>query len=85
LTHERTLVLRGLSPRLLKTYLVKLGAIEVSAGRFEHARWAVDLVARKVHVFNSVLDEVEVRFEGTDQAVTQAIAQLRKKTLRGGG
>jgi len=78
-------VLRGLSPRLLKTYLVKLGAVEVSAGRLEHARWAVELTARKVSLFHSVLDEVELRFEGTDQAVTQAIAQLRKKTLRGGG
>ena|GEM_PF-3941237 len=85
MTHERTLVLRGLSLRLLKTYLVKLGAVEVGAGRFEHARWAVELTARKVSVLHSVLDEVELRFEGADQAVAQAIVQLRKKTLRGGG
>lgn len=80
-----TLVLRGLSLRLLKSYLVKLGARETQPNCFEGRGWTVTLEARKVPVLKSMLDEIEVAFSGEPAAVQEAIVQLRKKTLRGGG
>lgn len=79
------LVLRGLSLRLLKTYLAKLDAVETQPNRFEGPGWAVELSVRKVAVLHSWMDEIEVAFSGTPEIVAVAVAQLRKKTLRGGG
>lgn len=85
MSDENKLVLRGLSPRLLKSYLVKLEAVEVSENRFEAEGWAATLDARKVPVLKSEMDEIEVTFDGEPDVVAEAIVQLRKKTLRGGG
>lgn len=83
---KNTLLLRGLSPRLLKSYLVKLNAVETMPDHFQSdVGWSVTLVARKVQLLASELDEIEVVFEGNPEIVREAIAQLRKKTLRGGG
>jgi len=80
-----TLVLRGLSLRLIKSYLVKLAAVEVRPNCFKGQGWAVTLDVRKVLVLKSMMDEIEVAFSGDPAAVQEAIAQLRKKTFRGGG
>mgnify|MGYP002626153143 CR=1 FL=1 len=79
------LVLRGLSLRLLKTYLVKLGASETAPDRFEGAGWAVELCVRQVPVLRSQMDEITAAFSGEPAAVDDAVARLRKMTLRGGG
>ncbi len=82
---ENELVLRGLSPRLLKTYLVKLNAVEISENVYKGDGWSVTLDARKVPMAIAELDEITVTFDGKPDVVTEAIRQLRKKTLRGGG
>jgi len=82
---ENKLVLRGLSPRLLKTYLVKLDAVEISENVYQGDGWTVTLDSRKVPMAIAELDEITVTFDGEPDVVTEAIAQLRKKTLRGGG
>ncbi len=85
MNEANTLVLRGLSLRLLKSYLVKLEAVETRPNYFEGQGWSVALDARKVPVLKSMMDEIEVAFSGEPEAVQEAIVQLRKKTFRGGG
>jgi hypothetical protein len=85
LAHENTLTLRGLSLRLLKKYLGKMGAQEISNHHFSGEGWSVTMSVSTVRVLKSDMDEIEVVFDGNPDAVRDAIAELRKKTFRGGG
>jgi len=79
------LTLRGLSERLVGRYLEKLGARETTSGELVATGWAASLSVEEARVGVLTLDEVRVRFEGEPEAVTRAVAALRKMSVRGGG
>jgi hypothetical protein len=77
---------RGISLRLAREYLVKLGGEAVDEVRVEADGWAASLSAEKVSVGPTLkLTEVTVVFEGDTDALEGLIPKFSQKAMRAGG
>jgi hypothetical protein len=77
---------RGISLRLAREYLVKLGGEAVDEDRVEADGWAASLSAEKVSVGPTLkLTEVTVVFEGDTDALEGLIPKFSQKAMRAGG
>lgn len=82
----RTKSYRGISLRLAREYLVKLGGEAVAEDRIEAADWAASLSAEKVSIGPTVkLTEVTVVFEGEEEALGDLVPRFSQKAMRAGG
>ena len=77
---------RGISLRLAREYLVKLGGEAAADDRVEAADWAASLSAEKVSIGPTLsLTEVTVVFEGKEGALGSLIEKFSRKAMRAGG
>jgi hypothetical protein len=77
---------RGISLRLAREYLVKLGGEAVAEDRVEADGWAASLAAEKVSIGPTLqLTEVTVVFEGEGEALEELIPRFSQKAMRAGG
>ncbi len=83
---RRTKSFRGISLRLAREYLVKLGGDAVADDRVEADDWAVSLSAEKVSIGPTLtLTEVTVVFEGDPEALDSLVPRFSQKAMRAGG
>ncbi|MFA1609474.1 hypothetical protein [Halobellus rubicundus] len=83
-TRERSY--RGISVRLARKYLGKLGGTAVDDERVEADDWAASLSASKVSIGPTLeLTEVTVTFEGDPDALDDLIERFSQKAMRAGG
>jgi len=77
---------RGISVRLARHYLEKLGGEIVSDERVESDAWTASLSAEKVSIGPTLsLTEVTVVFEGDPEALDRLIERFSQKAMRAGG
>jgi MoaD family protein len=77
---------RGISERLAREYLVKLGGEKVDDHRVEGPDWSVETSAEKVNVAGSMqLTEVTVVFEGPPATLEPLMEKFGRKAMRAGG
>lgn len=77
---------RGISLRLAREYLVKLGGEAVADDRIEADGWAASLSAEKVSIGPTIqLTEVTVVFEGDADALEGLVPKFSQKAMRAGG
>ncbi|QCC46553.1 hypothetical protein [Halobellus limi] len=77
---------RGISLRLARHYLEKLGGDAVGDERVEADDWAASLSAEKVSIGPTLkLTEVTVVFEGDPAALDDLIDRFSQKAMRAGG
>lgn len=77
---------RGISLRLARHYLEKLGGEAVSDERIEADDWTASLSAEKVSIGPTLkLTEVTVVFEGDPDALDGLIERFSQKAMRAGG
>ena len=77
---------RGISLRLAREYLVKLGGEAAAEDRVEADGWAASLSAEKVSIGPTLtLTEVTVVFEGDADALDGLIPKFSQKAMRAGG
>ena len=77
---------RGISLRLAREYLVKLGGEAVADDRVEADDWTASLSARKVSIGPTLeLTEVTVVFEGDSETLGSLIEKFSQKAMRAGG
>ena len=77
---------RGISLRLAREYLVKLGGEAVAEDRVEADGWAASLSAATVSIGPTLeLTEVTVVFEGDSEALGELIPKFSQKAMRAGG
>ncbi|GGJ05215.1 hypothetical protein GCM10008995_13810 [Halobellus salinus] len=77
---------RGISLRLAREYLVKLGGDAVADGRVEADEWAASLSAETVSIGPTIeLTEVTVVFEGDTDALEGLVPRFSQKAMRAGG
>ena len=77
---------RGISLRLAREYLVKLGGDAVAEDRGEADGWAASLSAETVSIGPTIqLTEVTVVFEGDTEALGELIPKFSQKAMRAGG
>lgn len=82
----RTKSYRGISLRLAREYLVKLGGEAVAEDRIEGDGWAASLSAEKVSIGPTLqLTEVTVVFEGDTETLEGLIPKFSQKAMRAGG
>jgi hypothetical protein len=86
-THvTRTKSYRGISLRLAREYLVKLGGEAVEADHVEADGWSASLSDEKVSIGPTLeLTEVTVVFEGEDEALDELVPRFSQKAMRAGG
>lgn len=87
---ERTKEFRGISIRLARNYLEKLGGTIVDDTTVEADGWGVDLSAEKVDIGPSLqLTEVTIAFEAEESFgeanFEQLIEDFSRKAMRAGG
>jgi len=83
-TRERSY--RGISLRLAREYLVKLGGEAVAEDRVEADGWAASLSDETVSIGPTLtLTEVTVVFEGDSGALEDLIERFSQKAMRAGG
>jgi molybdopterin synthase sulfur carrier subunit len=81
---ERTF--RGISRRLARHYLSRLGGQTVSDRRVEGDQWQADLSTETVSVGPSLtLNEVTIVFEGDPKALDSLLPRFEQKAVRAGG
>ena len=77
---------RGISIRLAREYLVKLGGDAVGDDRVEADGWSASLSAEKVSIGPTLtLTEVTVVFEGEAGTLDPLIERFSQKAMRAGG
>ncbi|RLM56535.1 hypothetical protein DVK02_08505 [Halobellus sp. Atlit-31R] len=77
---------RGISVRLARHYLEKLGGTAVDDGRVEADAWTASLSAETVGVGPTLeLTEVTVVFDGDPEALDALVEQFSQKAMRAGG
>ena len=77
---------RGISLRLAREYLVKLGGDAVAEDRVEADNWTASLSAETVSIGPTLtLTEVTVAFEGGSETLDPLIEQFSQKAMRAGG
>ena len=77
---------RGISLRLARHYLEKLGGEIVSDERVEGDGWSVSLSAEKVSIGPTLnLTEVTVVFEGDPDTLDTLVDRFSQKAMRAGG
>lgn len=77
---------RGISVRLARHYLEKLGGETVDDERVEGDGWTASLSAEKVSIGPTLkLTEVTVVFEGDPEALEDLIDRFSQKAMRAGG
>jgi hypothetical protein len=77
---------RGISLRLAREYLVKLGGDPVADDRVEGDGWVASLSAETVSIGPTLtLTEVTVVFEGDAEALDPLIERFSQKAMRAGG
>jgi hypothetical protein len=77
---------RGISLRLARHYLEKLGGEAVNDERIEADDWTASLSAEKVSIGPTLkLTEVTVVFEGDPDALDGLIERFSQKAMRAGG
>ena len=82
----RTKSYRGISLRLAREYLAKLGGEAVAEDRIEGDGWAASLSAEKVSIGPTLqLTEVTVVFEGDTETLEGLIPKFSQKAMRAGG
>jgi hypothetical protein len=82
----RTKSYRGISLRLAREYLVKLGGEAVAEDRIEGSGWTASLSAEKVSIGPTLqLTEVTVVFEGNTETLEGLIPKFSQKAMRAGG
>ncbi|MFB6251358.1 MAG: hypothetical protein ABEI27_06685 [Halobellus sp.] len=83
-TRERSY--RGISVRLARKYLQKLGGSAVADNRVEGDAWVATLADEKVSIGPSLkLTEVTVVFEGDPSTLDPLIERFSQKAMRAGG
>ncbi|WP_311170522.1 hypothetical protein [Halobellus ordinarius] len=83
-TNERSY--RGISVRLARRYLEKLGGDVVDDEHVEADEWRASLSAEKVAIGPSLsLTEVTVVFEGDPDALDGLVERFSQKAMRAGG
>ena len=82
----RTKSYRGISLRLAREYLVKLGGDAVTDNRVTGDGWAASLSAEQVSIGPTLkLTEVTVVFEGEGETLEELIPKFSQKAMRAGG
>ncbi|WP_049986635.1 hypothetical protein [Halobellus rufus] len=77
---------RGISLRLARHYLEKLGGEVVDDERVEGDAWTASLSDEKVSIGPTLkLTEVTVVFEGDPEALEELIDRFSQKAMRAGG
>ncbi|MFD1598730.1 hypothetical protein [Halobellus rarus] len=77
---------RGISLRLARHYLEKLGGDAVDDERVEGDGWTVSLSAEKVSIGPTLkLTEVTVVFEGDPNTLDALVDRFSQKAMRAGG
>ena len=77
---------RGISVRLARHYLEKLGGEIVSDERVKGEGWTASLSAEKVSIGPTLsLTEVTVVFEGDPEVLDPLIERFSQKAMRAGG
>jgi len=77
---------RGISVRLARHYLEKLGGEIVDDERVEGEGWTASLSAEKVSIGPTLeLTEVTVVFEGDPETLDALIDRFSQKAMRAGG
>jgi molybdopterin synthase sulfur carrier subunit len=77
---------RGISRRLARHYLSKLGGDPVTERRVEGDQWRADLSSETVSVGPSLtLNEVTIVFEGDPEALDALLPRFEQKAVRAGG
>jgi len=77
---------RGISIRLAREYLVKLGADAVDDDRVAADAWSASLSAETVSIGPTLtLTEVTVVFEGEPETLDPLIERFSQKAMRAGG
>jgi hypothetical protein len=77
---------RGISLRLAREYLVKLGGDAVDDEHVEAGEWTASLSAEKVSIGPTLtLTEVTVVFEGSAETLDPLIKRFSQKAMRAGG
>ncbi|MGQ4556653.1 hypothetical protein [Halobellus sp. GM3] len=77
---------RGISVRLARHYLEKLGGDVVGDERVEGEGWTATLSSEKVSIGPTLsLTEVTVAFEGDPAALDSLIERFSRKAMRAGG
>ncbi|MFB6091651.1 MAG: hypothetical protein ABEK02_01430 [Haloquadratum sp.] len=83
-TRERSF--RGISLRLARQYLEKLGGEVVDDDRVTADGWTASLSAESVSIGPTLtLTEVTVRFEGDPETLDGVIERFAQKAMRAGG
>lgn len=83
-TNERSY--RGISIRLARRYLEKLGGEIVDDEHVEADEWRASLSAEKISIGPSLsLTEVTVIFEGHPDALDKLVERFSQKAMRAGG
>lgn len=83
-TRERSY--RGISVRLARKYLEKLGGTVVDDERVEADDWAASLTSSTVSIGPTLeLTEVTVTFEGDPTALDDLVERFSRKAMRAGG
>jgi hypothetical protein len=83
-TRERSY--RGISVRLARKYLEKLGGTTVADDRVEGDAWVATLADDEVSIGPSLkLTEVTVVFEGDPSTLDPLIERFSQKAMRAGG
>ena len=82
----RTKSYRGISLRLAREYLIKLGGEAVAEDRIEGDGWTASLSAESVSIGPTIqLTEVTVAFAGDTETLEGLIPKFSQKAMRAGG
>ena len=83
-TRERSF--RGISGRLAREYLTRLGGEVDAQGHVRAADWEATIAEERIEVGPSLeLTEVQIRFEGEAAVLDELLETFARKAMRAGG
>ena len=86
MTETRRRAFRGISTRLAREYLCRLGGEVGTTGGVSGPRWSATITEETVEVGPSLeLTEVQITFEGSAEDLDELIPSFARKAMRAGG
>jgi len=85
-TERRRRAFRGISGRLAREYLSRLGGEVGEGGQVSGPHWSASITEETVEVGPSLtLTEVQITFEGAAEDLDELIPTFARKAMRAGG
>ena len=86
MTETRRRAFRGISGRLAREYLSRLGGEVSAGGHVSGPHWSASINEETVEVGPSLtLTEVQITFEGAAEELDELIPSFARKAMRAGG